>query len=60
MMNLCLRDFCRPSFTPTQVAPGVATAPGLAATGSAGAVVDAGAAREFGTMVGEESFWELR
>lgn len=43
-MVLCLRDFRRASFTPTQVASAVATAPRRATLCPDGAVVDADAA----------------
>jgi len=49
-MARCLRDFRRASFTPTQVASGVATALCQALMGRYGAVADADAAGSSGVL----------
>jgi hypothetical protein len=51
-MDLCLRDFRRRSFTPTQAASSVATAPLRSVRTESGAVVDADAAGSRAEMAG--------
>ena len=56
-MALCLGDFRRTSFTPTQVASSVAIDSRQALIGRAGSVVDADAAGELGWGQRKENFW---